>query len=1107
MAEFNYFNRTKINSMKVYLLLILLHFIIHGNARPPNQKEEEKIHFDPASDKYLLSKDETCIQDVKNLCKSVKKENNFAVFVCLQDAAHKDEDSLSDECHETLWHYKYNLTRDPRFDQAAYKTCESAINTKLLKECPMSSITSPGFLMNCLLEHRQMVDDHSCKQFLMRMSAIVFEDYRLIKGFYDHCEADVKKTNCGSLSKPSEEYAQHEQSEVVSCLEANINELTPQCQEQILKIAELQADDYHLDRPLYYACQEARERFCRDVKSGDGRIYKCLTEHITNDLMSQQCALKLVAREKMVQKDVKVDHSLWSACEADFKKYRCEQQGITEHGAGSNLLLCLQQRISQGQNVDPACQTEMNSFSIQIFENYQLNPIIVAKCEAEIHTHCSKYIGNRDNGYMMDCLMALAPENNSLSEECFTSIAEVLRETGAGSNYKVDRALYLACESAISTLCSGKDDTAVLTCLMDNAHSPKMPEECSAQVFHLQYFMSRDFRLDTELYLDCRHDAEEICHAAEFNEKSESKIPGNFVIACLYRNSLDSSHVKKKVSPICANHIRRVMHQRATNIRLMPELETPCLTDLAKHCIDKVKEGEEIECLQNNYEHLTDKCHEAVKEFTKFESKDFDLDKHLVDKCGPMVHKFCKHELEENQGEKILECLIQNKNEIDMDYKCTNALEHWQLLEMKDLEFSPSLKEYCLNDVLKLCRNSKTKYEAVTCLSENIVKEQTSVSENCRTQIKKELITQSENIKLNPNLFQACQKDIQTFCSNVPYSGAQVEECLRKNHRKLQDKTCKDLLFKQEEMESQDTELDYRMMHVCKSMIKKYCMTYTESHEILQCLRGVTHDREMKPACREIVEERQIEQAESFFLDADLTKNCMQEAKSYCPEELAKAKKGVDDGAVFGCLVNALLTRKKFQPNCETFVRHREVEAAGDKNLNPQFLASCGAEIMKLCSKSEYNEVMECMKENIARIQSKACKEEVKKLIVEGIEDIHVDRQLNDVCARDIRHFCNDMPEENGQVIMCLIDVYNAKNLRLHQNCKNLLAKRMSLYRDAQVEIATFDSISTVLDAIAASPNRNYVYIFALMILSILFVSGLVFGRFTKKIRSDIKNR
>ena len=34
------------------------------------------------------------------------------------------------------------------------------------------------------------------------------------------------------------------------------------------------------------------------------------------------------------------------------------------------------------------------------------------------------------------------------------------------------------------------------------------------------------------------------------------------------------------------------MHQRATDIRLMPEIETPCMADLGKLCAENTQEGE-----------------------------------------------------------------------------------------------------------------------------------------------------------------------------------------------------------------------------------------------------------------------------------------------------------------------------------------------------------------------------------------------------------------------------------------------------------------------------------------------------------------------------------
>ena len=65
----------------------------------------------------------------------------------------------------------------------------------------------------------------------------------------------------------------------VECLSHHVSVLTETCKRQILRVAELQADDYHLDRPLFYACRDDRERFCADINAGAGRVYQCLYRH------------------------------------------------------------------------------------------------------------------------------------------------------------------------------------------------------------------------------------------------------------------------------------------------------------------------------------------------------------------------------------------------------------------------------------------------------------------------------------------------------------------------------------------------------------------------------------------------------------------------------------------------------------------------------------------------------------------------------------------------------------------------------------------------------------------------------------------------------------
>ena len=53
-------------------------------------------------------------------------------------------------------------------------------------------------------------------------------------------------------------------------------------------MAELSADDYHMDRPLYYACRDDREKFCAEVPAGEGAVYKCLEKHKFEQRMSKE---------------------------------------------------------------------------------------------------------------------------------------------------------------------------------------------------------------------------------------------------------------------------------------------------------------------------------------------------------------------------------------------------------------------------------------------------------------------------------------------------------------------------------------------------------------------------------------------------------------------------------------------------------------------------------------------------------------------------------------------------------------------------------------------------------------------------------------------------
>ena len=67
----------------------------------------------------------------------------------------------------------------------------------------------------------------------------------------------------------------------------------------------------------------------------------------------------------------------------------------------------------------------MRTFAMLIFEQYQVSPIVVGKCDKEIHEHCHVFIGkDKDDGAMMNCLMGVAANNHSaMGEQCFDAVS------------------------------------------------------------------------------------------------------------------------------------------------------------------------------------------------------------------------------------------------------------------------------------------------------------------------------------------------------------------------------------------------------------------------------------------------------------------------------------------------------------------------------------------------------------------------------------------------------------------------------------------------------------------------------------------------------------
>ncbi|XP_077982397.1 Golgi apparatus protein 1-like [Glandiceps talaboti] len=1005
---------------------------------------------------------------------------------------------------------------DIRFDSATQEVCKEPLNK--FHDCAVME-KGKGLVIPCLLEHKQNITHQQCRQYLTKMATIIFSDYRLINGFYDQCMNDIKDFGCGAMDPGNVQF--HNQGSTIACLEKHMDGdhvIGSECRKQIFRVAELQSDDYHQDRALYFACRNDRERFCENVQSGSGKVYKCLVKHKFEHDMTEGCRDKLTLRQKLAAEDYKVSYPLQKACHAAIKKHHCDYGHIKQKEAKlSFILLCLENQIKKGNKVDSECQGEIFDTRKQLMEDYMVNPDIILSCREEIDKKCQ---GLQRQGKTIHCLMGMAKKGD-LSQFCLKAVETLVKEADAGEDYRIDTALQRACQPVVDTACSKLQagDAVVLSCLMEHLYTPAMVPECEEQLLHLQYFVSRDFSLDPRLYRLCRDDAVNLCYAPpEWNqqEDEDDEFGAEVIFACLHRY-LHPKAGDQKLSRKCSAEVHRVLRLRADDVNLHPRIEASCKLALGRYCSENVKKGEEMQCLQNHFDDLSGHCKQLVGNFTVEESEDIKLDKILMRACEPMLGKFCKDVLTQDQDDgNLMQCLIQSKNSVDMNRDCAAGIEHFQLLQMKDYRFSYKFKEACKSDVLKYCKGIKSKGEVVSCLSTRVLndtlrQQQHTVAENCRKELRVELLEKSEDARLDPELMKECGDDIRRSCSDVQFGNARVLECL-KDHKQDLSQKCHMKIFNRQKIEAMNPEMDYTLMRACKRMIKQFCPD-TDPKDIFICLKNHKTDPNMEPKCKQVIGKRQVTKNTDYRLKPALEKACSKDIPKFCTDIVDQHHNSEDEyqGKVIQCLKEKF-RKNRLSPNCEGQIRLLMQEAAMDYRMDPVLKSACLSTIQELCSEESTQpgagKVEDCLKLRLYHkaIKDAKCEMEVARLVHEGRADIHVDPILYKTCALDIKHFCVNIPPGEGRQMSCLLEVLEDKTVRLSVDCKRVLTERVEMWEYA-AKIAPPETLADLYQQIQNSPSKNYYLIVLFGVIGVLFLFGMVCGRASKRVRAELKNK
>ncbi|CAL1540387.1 unnamed protein product [Lymnaea stagnalis] len=1108
-------------------------------------KDMGKVDSKPKSSVRIADTPE-CSDDVKKLCSDKAKLNNFLVLDCLQDTE-KAADSLSKECSHYLWNYKLQLSTDIRFDHASDEACSDDLEK--ITACK-GYVKGEGKIIPCLIDHYEQVSSQPCKTFLNKMASIIFSDYHFMDFFMKDCKEDVQKLKCGRIENPdSDEEAEtaHSQGRTITCLNAQRKNITKKCKKSLLRVAELQSDDFHLDRPLYYACRGDRENLCHDIVAGEGAVFKCLYQHLGDPKLTVNCREKLEARQALIAEDVKADKAFYKACKLDIEQNECVKgKGISDVDVDddlkrSSVLLCLERAQSSDNNkvkLHPECLQEMFELRSELMQDYKISPELVSGCEMEIEKHCK---GLEVGGTTISCLMKTATSKigkieSEFSAQCTAQIRQLLHIANPGEDIRLDRPLQRACGDVVTKACHDQKpgQGQVILCLLENIDHEDMTDECEDHLLQIQYFAVRDFSLDVHLFKQCQRDALRLCKSDGFADpKSMEPEHGPLIFSCLHRAMRSENAKDPKPSRGCVHEIKRVMRERSTRINLLPEVEEACMSELSELCSEsehKLVNGE-MECLQENLEDLKDKCRAVVSNFTEEEMEDVEMDRILMKACTPMIKKFCTDLLDNDAMPKeVLDCLIEHKHQNDMDDKCAAGIEHHQIISMKEFRFNHKFREACQNSVARYCTKKKTKFEVVACLSEHVrndtlLEKTQRIDSNCQRQLRYELLQRAESINLDPVLKKACKTDIVTMCKNKREGEGEMLECL-KSHKKKLSPQCHLLVFNREKDEALFG--DYTVLHMCKKMIKKFCSIDGDEADIMNCLKANQNADDFDHRCRQIVLRRQVEQSKDYRLNPHLQKACRLDIPKFCAEFYdGKTEETEMEGKVIDCLKKQYAKKSNsLSMDCELEVKSRIKEAALDINLNPVLMKICKNDIKEICIDELMNQhkgndedddndqplkvgegaIVECLKRNFQKLQDQKCRKEVAYTITESRTDVQIDPLLHSMCQKDLIKLCRTVAQGQGRQMSCLLAYLESDANSLTRGCKEMLKSRKDLWEYA-AKVAPAESFQELYDQISTSPSRNYFFAILFSVVGVIFIVGLTCGRVTKRIRAELKNK
>lgn len=269
---------------------------------------------------------------------------------------------------------------------------------------------------------------------------------------------------------------------------------------------------------------------------------------------------------------------------------------------------------------------------------------------------------------------------------------------------------------------------------------------------------------------------------------------------------------------------------------------------------------------------------------------------------------------EKGDGGSYLTCLIK-KREIVKEARCASFIEQLKWVAVSDFGILTPMLSDCHEDILRLkCGRieligDQTQGETLDCLQSHIEE----LAPQCKKGINRMSEIQSDNVKLDRQLYLACTQDHIKFCETIRPGTGQVYKCLMQHKSdRAMTKQCRDQLVKRERLIATDYRASKGLVRACKEDIKNnHCRRFVSEDkeirlaQILLCLETVVKNgSKIDPECQvEMFDHRKI-LMEDYRLSPEIVNGCANDIPTFC--------RGLEVGGLtIHCLMDHTRSRKK----------------------------------------------------------------------------------------------------------------------------------------------------------------------------------------------------